>query len=71
MNRKDYQVSYNDYEEIYTNLTEARKQAKKYSKKYGESSIIKWVYDNYYNDMVIDENFYIYYEDGLLVKNNK
>ena len=66
--RKDYMVTTDttSYEVICASLTEARKTAKQLSKEHGDAHIQKWVYE--YGDMVIDENFSIYYEDGKEVK---
>lgn len=69
MRKRDYMVSTNSFDEIFSTLKEARNHAKKYSKEYGESWIQKWTLIN--GDMVIDDNFTILYEDGVITKEIK
>ena len=59
-------VSTERFDEIYPTLKEARQHAKTYSKEYGESWIQKWTWVD--GDMVIDDNFTIWYEDGIITK---
>ena len=69
MRKFDYMVSTERFDEIYPTLKEARQRAKAYSKQYGESWIQKWKRVD--GDMVIDDNFTIRYEDGIITKEIK
>lgn len=66
MKKRDYMISYGENEMMVDNLKEARKEAKRLSKEYGEARIEKW--DMIDNDMVIDDYFMITYKDGKEVK---
>lgn len=62
--RKDYVVSSLGDEFIFCTLSEARRKAKCLSKLNEESTINKWVYDIYCDDMILDESFEIQYSNG-------
>lgn len=66
MRKKEYMISAtgNSEEIIVTTLKEARKIAKRMSKEYGHAVINKWMFDGDCQEMVIDENFDISYENG-------